>query len=293
MNPNVLDLGASLYVPLNKVNLSKLFNEFSFIKSVIIDCEDSITDNQLLEFDRIINDQLWEKNSNILFKNKLIFLRVRDSSHFLEIKKSKYKSSFDGFVLPKFSHKNAQLYCENIEPNDKIMPVLETFIYEQGDLDKTYNFIDQIKNTVVCTRIGANDILGYLGLRRPNNTIIYNHPLFSKCFTDIYFRSTSLNLPVSGPVFDFFSNDKKSLLELEVEFEKEMGIYTKSAIHPNQVEFIQNLYKITKDELDCSNKVLNISNAVASHNEVMIEKTTHTKWANSIKNRHHIYGVKK
>jgi len=292
MSANIYGLGATLYVPLNKVNLSNLFTKNQGIRSIIIDCEDSINESEVNILAEIVDTQLIFRQQSNLHKNKKIFIRVRDHLHLEYVKRMKFNRFFDGFVLPKFSYRNASEYFSFLDRTDLIMPIIESDIFSDSEISKTFSFIKNSPATITCMRIGANDILGFFGLRRPRNMIIYDHPIFSKYFTEIYIHCKLLNLPLAGPVCDFFSEASRLVVKNEVLLEKNLGIFTKSAIHPEQVKWIEEEYCVTSIEFESSQKLISQTSAITSHNKEMLEKVTHNKWAHEILNRAAFYGIK-
>ena len=290
---DISNIGASLYVPLTKFNPDKLFEKHPFIRSVILDCEDSVKEEEIHQLEQIIYTFLMNSDGTIKQYNRFIFLRVRNSDHFELIKKKNLSKFFNGILLPKFSYKTGFKYIENIEANDMLMPVIETDIFFNNELEKTMKFVEKIAQNVVCLRIGANDILNFFGQRRQESCTIYSNPIFNKYFTDIYIEAKRLNLSLSGPVYDYYSESNFDTLDNEVNQELSFGIITKSAIHPNQVKRIQENYKISEIDLISSNQIINSDSPVSSFNNAMLEKSVHTKWAQNIKLRHVNYGLKK
>ncbi len=290
---DVNKLGASLYVPLTKFNPKVLFKKYPFIRSIIVDCEDSVNEKDIDNLKDLIDIHLTNPDGSIIDYNRLIFLRVRNYSHYKYVKKNNLSSYFHAIVLPKFSHKTAERFIENIENTDVVMPVIETEIFFDDDLKKSMEYIEKISKQVLCLRIGANDILSFFGQRRPVDCTIYTNPIFCKYFTEIYIEAKKLQLPLSGPVFDYFSEDSFSVLHQEIKQELNYGIITKSAIHPRQVKYIQDNYQVSENDYFSSEKILNSDNPVENHKESMLEKIIHNKWANGINKRHLIYGIKK
>lgn len=290
---DISKMGASLYVPLTKFNPDKLFEKHPFIRSVIIDCEDSVKEEEIQYLEQIIYTFLMNSDGTVKQYNRFIFLRVRNSDHFESIKKKNLNRFFNGILLPKFSYKTGFKYIENIEATDLLMPIVETDIFFNDELKKTMKMVESIAQNIACLRIGANDILNFFGQRRQENCTIYTNPIFNKYFTDLYIEAKQLNLSLSGPVYDYYSKSSFNTLDNEVNQELSFGIITKSAIHPIQVKRIQENYKVSEIDLISSNQIMNSDSPVSSFNNVMLEKSVHTKWAQNIKLRHINYGLKK
>lgn len=286
-------LGASLYVPLTKFNPTILFEKYPFIRSVIVDCEDSINEQDVNQLQSVVDKYLTKYDGSKKDYNRLIFLRVRNSNHFKIVKINGISAFFHAIVLPKFSHKTGEKYIEHIEETDLLMPVIETDIFFDKDLKLTMKLIEKISKQTLCLRIGANDILSFFGQRRQEDQTIYTNPVFSKYFSEIYIEARRLNLPLSGPVFDYFSKASFSILDQEVKQELSYGILTKSAIHPNQVKHIQDNYQVSENDFLSSEEILNNNAPVTNVNMAMLEKIIHTNWAKGIQKRYFFYGLKK
>jgi len=286
-------LGASLYVPLTKFKPTILFEKYPFIRSVIVDCEDSINEQDINLLQSMVDIYLTKQDGSKNDYNRFIFLRVRNSDHFKHVKIKGLSAFFHAIVLPKFSHKTGEKYIEHIEETDMIMPVIETDIFFENDLKQTMETIEKISKQTLCLRIGANDILSFFGQRRQEDNTIYTNPVFSKYFTEIYIEAKRLKLPLSGPVFDYFSKISFSILDQEVKQEISYGILTKSAIHPNQVKHIQDNYQVSENDFISSEEILNNNAPVSNVNMAMLEKVIHTSWAKGIQKRYFFYGLKK
>ena len=286
-------LGASLYIPIIKFDPPTLFTKYPFISSVIVDCEDSANEKDIDNLQNVIDTFLTNQDGSMKDYDRLIFLRVRNSNHLNFIKKNGYSKFFHALVLPKFSQKTGEQFIDYIENTDVLMPVIETDIFFDNDLKKSMKMIEKIAHQILCLRIGANDILGFFGQRRQEDSTIYANPIFSKYFAEIYIEAKRLQLQLSGPVFDYFSNASFTILDQEVKQELHFGIHTKSAIHPDQVKHIQNNYQVIENDFISSEQIINNNNPVSSFNQAMLEKNIHENWAKRTQKRHLIYGLKK
>lgn len=286
---DVLDLGATLYIPGTKPDFSSL-EKNKHIRSIIIDTEDSIHAIDIPMAEKNIETEL-KKLSKLKYKKPFIFLRVKDNMHFKKIKNHAIAQLIDGYVLPKYNYLTAPKYNKHIHQDDVIMPIIENELFDTGKLDSIFSYIDQIKDSTLCVRVGITDIFNLFSLRRPKESTIYSHPIGARVITDLLIRANSLNLRLSGPVFESYSTKSKAVLIEEVKAEVTMGIYTKSTIHPDQIKHIEQQYRVNKIDFESAKMLISKSTSVFGHKLVMQEIATHLKWAQSIIKRADSYGT--
>jgi citrate lyase beta subunit len=229
--------------------------------------------------------------SKLKYKKPFIFLRIKDNMHFKKIKNHPIAQLIDGYVLPKYNYITAPKYNKYINADDVIMPIIENELFDTSKLDSCFSYIDQIKNSTLCVRVGITDIFNLFSLRRPKESTIYTHPIGARVITDLLVRANSLNLRLSGPVFESYSTKSKSILVEEVKAEVTMGIYTKSTIHPDQIKHIEEQYKVCQLDFESAKMLISKSSSVFGHKLVMQEIATHLKWAQSIIKRADSYGT--
>lgn len=287
---DVLDLGATLYIPGTKPDFSSFLEKNKHIRSIIIDTEDSIHAIDIPMAEKNIETEL-KKLSKLKYKKPFIFLRVKDNMHFKKIKNHAIAQLIDGYVLPKYNYLTAPNYNKHIHQDDVIMPIIENELFDTGKLDSIFSYIDQIKDSTLCVRVGITDIFNLFSLRRPKESTIYSHPIGARVITDLLIRANSLNLRLSGPVFESYSTKSKAVLIEEVKAEVTMGIYTKSTIHPDQIKHIEQQYRVNKIDLESAKMLISKSTSVFGHKLVMQEIATHLKWAQSIIKRADSYGT--
>ena len=197
----------------------------------------------------------------------------------------------DGYVLPKYNYLTAPKYNKYIAQEDIVMPILENELFEQHKLDQCFEYIAEIKDMVLCARIGITDIFNLFSLRRPKDSTIYSHPLGARIITDLLIKTNLLKLQMSGPVFESYAVKSKSILIEEVRTDVSMGIYTKSTIHPDQIIHIEEQYRVSKHDFDSAQLLISKSSSVFGHKLVMQEIATHMRWAENIIKRADVYGT--
>ena len=287
---DVLDLGASLYIPGTKLKFSNFLEKNKHIRSIIIDNEDSIHANDIAFAEKNIEEEL-NKLSLLKYKKPFIFLRVKDAVHLKRIKSMTVGQLVDGYVLPKYNYITASKYNKHITQDDIVMPILENELFENLKIEQCFEHISEIKEMVLCARVGITDIFNLFSLRRPKDRTIYDHPLGARVITDLLIKSNLLKLRMSGPVFESYSLKSNTILAEEVRTEVGMGIFTKSAIHPDQIIHIEEQYRVSKQDFDAAQLLISKSSTVFSHKLVMQEIATHMRWAENIIKRADVYGT--
>lgn len=287
-----LKLGASLYVPAINNDLLNIINgeKYPNLKSVILDTEDSINEKDLdkayINIKNVLNN--FEKKKNIL-----VFIRVRNFTELHKIYEFENISKIDGFVLPKFTIDNMNEYFRDIKDNFLYMPILETDVFKVSKLEKVCDFLLPFKNRILSIRIGATDILSLLSCRRSNNMTIYDIAVMNKIISNIIINFKPYGFNITGVVFESFNENKKEILEKEVELDLLNGLFGKTIIHPNQIDIVQNMYKVTKSDFESANLLLNESMpSVFNIEKCMNEKAPHINWAKKILSLAEIYGIR-
>jgi citrate lyase beta subunit len=287
---DVLDLGASLYIPGTKPEFAKFLEKNQHIRSVIIDTEDSIHAIDIPFAEKNIEDEL-NKLSFLNYKKPFLFIRVKDAMHLKKIKSHPIAQLVDGYVLPKYNYITGPNYNKYIAQDDIVMPILENELFEPHKLDKCFEAIAEIKDMVLCARVGITDIFNLFSLRRPKDRTIFEHPLGARVITDLMIKLNLLKLQMSGPVFESYSEQAKDILIKEVNTEVSMGIYTKSTIHPDQIQHIEEQYRVSQQDFESAQLLISKSSSVFGHKLVMQEIATHMRWAENIIKRADVYGT--
>ena len=228
-------LGATLYMPATRSTIAEdiINKKHKGLTSLVICLEDAIGDKSL----ELANDMLestikklfsYVKTDKITYDDiPLIFIRPRNESHMLSIFERLYPyiSVITGFVFPKISCANANIYFEKLEKINKwldtplyAMPILETedFIFhEQRSESLKYvgEIFEKYKNYILNIRIGATDFCSLFGIRRNEDTTIYDIVVIRNCIESIInqFLRKGRNFVLSGPVWEYFSSGERVL----------------------------------------------------------------------------------
>lgn len=287
-----LELGASLYVPATRPDLALIGNRVKHphLRSVIFCTEDAVhaRDVSLALANLKVALPRFEPSG------LLRFVRVRNPATLDRVLQFDHLNALTGFVLPKVTRRNVTDYFDVLGTRDfQVMVTLETAdVFEIAEMTALRDLLlhEPFRSRVASLRLGGNDLLQLLGLRRPRHRSIYATPLGPLIARLVpLFRPHGLNL--TAPVFEFLDRDE--LLARETRRDVAQGLFGKSAIHPEQIPVIEAEYRVTRLDLQDAEMVLaEDAPAVFRHNSAMCEPATHRVWAQLIVERARLYGVK-
>jgi citrate lyase beta subunit len=286
-------LGASLYVPGNRNDLTAIANRTKHpqLRSVIFCTEDSLREKEVpAALDNLATTLREMEADNRLFR----FIRVRNPKVLGRCLQMDGIGKIDGFVLPKITRLNIDAYWSQFKETDRyeVMPTLETADF--FDMNEMLLFRDLLlhenyRRRILSLRIGGNDLLNHLRLRRLAAHTIYSTPLRSTiAMMATTFIPAGFNL--TGPVFE--SLNDATTLSKEVTEDLQHGLLGKTAIHPDHVAIIENHYQVCRQDLEMAEAILDRdAPAVFGMHGQMCEPSTHTNWARLILERAGEYGV--
>jgi citrate lyase beta subunit len=282
---NYFQLGASIYTPATHAKLTNsIVNGISGSRSLVICTEDAVSECDVeTALDNLHLSLLDCMDANV---DKSIIRLIRPRNHVVLgriLKMNGLRGLIDGFVLPKANAETLAEYIQVLKDNDAsefyILPTLETSdVFEEGLLINIRCVMDASPNPVLCVRIGGNDIMGLMGIKRMPGLTIYETPV-RHIIDKILIAFRPHGYEISSPVFDYI--DDRVTLARELAQDLNYGMFAKTAIHPAQVSLIENAYREYL-ELNSSHaeELLqeNVS-AVYQRDGQMMEATCHHNWA--------------
>jgi citrate lyase beta subunit len=310
-------VGALLYCPANQKNIvdsiisEKLGTKFSLALCL----EDTINDNFVEEAEKILAESLYQIYINYQtqpFYLPKIFVRVRNSEQIIRLTKTfgDVIEIVTGFIIPKFSTDNASEYIQAIIKANEIIskPIYMMPIYENSSIINLRNRIDilyslkdslsVVEDRVLNIRVGGNDLCHMFGFRRNSDESIHTIKPISNIFSDII-TIYGMDYVISGPVWEYYLGDNwESGLRQEIKDDKLCGFIGKAVIHPNQIEIINDAYKVSQNDFNDAQAILNWnknSNVFVSGNitkERMNEYKTHNNWAQQTLFLAEAFGIK-
>lgn len=289
-------LGASIYVPSTRDDISLIANEKKISsKSVIFCTEDSVAESDIPKALSNLESML----SNIERSEKMLkFIRVRNPDVLKSVLEMNGVEKIDGFVFPKITASNFGDYMIQFKNTGhqksdfSIMPTLETKeVFSNSEMDNLKNILlkPEYKDKILSLRIGGNDLLNVLGVRRSRYRTIHESPL-SVTISNLVtlFKPHGFNL--TSPVCEFLHDTE--LLKKELPMDLEFGLFGKTAIHPDQIPIIESAYCPSEHEMEMAEAILKEdAPAVFGMHGTMCEPATHRNWAKEIFERAKIYGI--
>lgn len=290
-----MSLGATLYMPCTRDHLaSALFGarRIPGLRSAILCLEDSVLERDLpVALDRLAALLRFLLAREASPADALIFVRPRSAAMLDHVLRMPGAERLAGFVVPKAHADNLPAYLAlPLHERHRLMPTLET--REACDAQEMRRLRDQlmgVQDRILALRIGGNDLLQTMGLRRPAGRTAYEGPLGS-IIAGLVAGFAPWGFALSAPVMERFG-DTALLLE-EVARDIEHGLLTKTAIHPDQVAVIHAALAVPADQVEEARLVLAEDGpAVFARAGVMCEPATHRGWAERLMDRAALFGI--
>ena len=283
---NLPALGASLYVPATHPDLAAIAagNKLADVRSIIFCTEDAVNETDLGA--ALVN---LAKSLDYLqpTDGRRRFVRARNPSVLRHVLCMPGAARLDGFVLPKVTSDNIETYMDHLEregsPAHWVMPTLETReVFNDASVQDLLRRMDSARwrERIHSLRIGGNDLLSLLRMRRPRGRTIYETPI-----VQVIARLATTFIPygfsLSAPVFEHL--DDVQTLSQEIEEDLNHGLLGKTAIHPTQVPLIERHYRVRQQDVEAAMRILHHdAPAVFKLHQSMCEPATHTPWAHSV-----------
>jgi citrate lyase beta subunit len=138
-------------------------------------------------------------------------------------------------------------------------------------------------------RIGGNDLMNLLGIRRPRQLTLYDTPL-GNVISQLVTVFKPYHFSLSAPVFEYLNDD--DTLQKEIQRDLAYGLIGKTAIHPSQIAHIEAAYAVELEDYEMAIKLIDsAAPAVFKMHHAMCEVATHRQWAIGILNRQQRYGI--
>ncbi len=285
-------MGASLYVPANHKNLMAVAEgeRIGHARSLIFCTEDAVADRDLS----------WALfNLSVVLANMRTdsaaerFVRVRNPEVMARVLAMPGVEKLTGFVIPKATADNVGAYFSQVSHTSHLlMPTLETAeVFNDDDMRALRKVLEAsaVRSRIPALRIGGNDLLALLGLRRPRGMTIYRTPL-----GPVIARLVTIFRPhgfvLTAPVFEHL--DLPDLLDQEVQEDIAYGMVGKTAIHPSQIAPIEQHYRVKPRDLETARAILDVNApAVFKMHDSMCEVATHRAWAQRVVDQSNVFGA--
>lgn len=286
-----IELGATLFVPASHKSLNAIVNECKYpeLKSLVIDSEDGLNERDFE--DAKLNIQHILKNIKI-GETPFVFLRPRNIEHLKELLRFESIEKVTGFVCPKFSLSNAKEYLYALKDTKHyIMPSIEgKELFNHSELLKLRDILLTNKHKIVLVRFGLEDMLRQLKMRRKCDESIFDFSATNYVLGNFIATFKSAGFGISGGVYPCFKDEKGFIEDIKRDLKE--GLFSKTIIHPNQIELAHNEYKVSQIELNEALEICNSTDVVFEQNSKMAECSTMYAHSKDILTRAKIYGVK-
>jgi citrate lyase beta subunit len=285
-----LHLGASLYMPALRKDLLAILNGQALhqVRSVVVCTEDAIQEQALSKALTHLADVLPHLGRH----GPLRFIRPRNPETLATILSLAGIERLDGVCLPKFDETNCENYLQLLaaHPQLVLMPIIETDIaFCPMRLQRLRTHLDPLRHRILCIRIGGNDLLQLLGMKRPKMLTAYDTPL-RRVIDDFIVTFRPYGYELSAPVYEHL--DQPEILAREAAIDSAHGLFAKTAIHPQQIAIIEQYYTVPEAEAQMAHQILDPqAQAVFRVNGQMAEPATHRRWAQRTLEQMAVYGT--
>ncbi|WP_256976937.1 HpcH/HpaI aldolase/citrate lyase family protein [Burkholderia sp. AU31652] len=290
-------LGATLYMPATRSDILDVVSgtRFPELRSLVVCLEDAVAaidvDSALANLRALLMNI--DARGGRVESGPLLFVRPRDAAMAAVLNDWPLMKHVDGFVVPKLTLRSLSSWENAVShPDLYLMPTLETAdVYDPGAMVELGSALKaNLNRRIIALRIGGNDLMGCLGLRRNPATTLYRTPL-SYVIPMLAGIMGAQGFALTAPVFEQLATPH--LLNEELELDIAHGLVGKTAIHPSQIRIIQEALRVSLEDFNCATLIVNdAAPAVFKHNDAMCEPATHYKWAVNILERAKWHGVK-
>ena len=285
-------MGASLYLPANHKDLMEVANgeRLGHTRSLIFCTEDAVADADLSWALFNLSVVLANMRADVSAER---FVRVRNPEVLTRVLAMKGAEKLTGFVIPKCTRHNFDAYFKQVRGTDHmLMPTLETAdVFNDDEMRLFRETLEApgVRSRILALRIGGNDLLALLGLRRPRNMTIYRTPL-GPVIARLVTTFRPYGFVLTAPVFEHL--DLPDLLDQEVAEDMAYGMVGKTAIHPSQIALIEQHYRVKARDLEAARAILDVdSPAVFKMHNSMCEVATHRAWAQRMVEQSNVFGA--
>ncbi|MCA9775036.1 MAG: HpcH/HpaI aldolase/citrate lyase family protein, partial [Myxococcales bacterium] len=234
MNPHLAayEIGATLYMPVlhQRVREIVLGAAAPPASSIVLCLEDALHESDVERGVTTLMGLLAAAPARPAARPRL-FIRPRSFDMAARLRSVPGIGRIDGFVAPKIRVETLPDWISLLSGSDlRLMPTIETGeFFDPARLVAVRDLIlGSGPDRIAAVRLGGNDLLGTMGLRRQRGVTAYEGPLgwFLSMAGSIL---TSAGVPVAAPVFDII--DDLETLRREVERDVAMGFISKTEIH--------------------------------------------------------------
>jgi citrate lyase beta subunit len=291
---SALSLGATLYMPATRRDLWSVVKgeKYPELRSLVICLEDAVAESEIEDAKHnlkiLLNVLKHEADGQ---QRPLLFIRPRHLHMATELLQWADMALVDGWVLPKFGLETLYAWQKILPTGVLLMPTLETAdTFDVLAMRELRQALQQDFPPVLVLRIGGNDLLNCLAVRRPYDLTIYHTPI-GQLIANLCGQFIPHGFALSAPVCEHYQQSK--LLQEELYLDLHYGLEGKTIIHPQQISVVHQAYQVHELELKQAQQLLSsAADAVFSSQGSMLEPATHRRWAQRIVARASLFGLK-
>jgi citrate lyase beta subunit len=267
---------------------------YSTLKSIVVCLEDAVSEMDVADGLENLKRLLVDIQSvgGRPDDGPLVFVRPRNADMAAELNDWPLITLIDGFIVPKLNSDSIMSWSLAVNrPELLLMPTLETpDVFVPDAMVALRDALDsEFSDKIIALRIGGNDLMGCLGLRRSKTMSIYNSPM-GYVIPMLAGIMGAGGYALTAPVFERMASPE--LLKRELEMDIAHGLVGKTAIHPSQIPLIHDALKVENEDVESATKILaKDAQAVFKHGGAMCEPATHLKWARNTLDRARFYGT--
>lgn len=292
------NLGATLYMPATRDDIGDAILEGKIpgLRSLVICLEDAVNEDDIPQALQNLTQLLQVLNAAKAAGGNhdwpLVFIRPRHPEMGQWLTGHLDLSAVDGLVLPKFTLASLPVWWEMLENTHLcMMPTLETEdVFDVTQMrELAVTLVDHpCHERIIALRIGGNDLMNVVSLRRPRNLTLYDSPMgyVIKMLVSVF---ASRNFALTAPVCEHI--DDHAVMARELALDMAHGLVGKTAIHPGQIDVIEQALTVSPGEHSDALRILNSTQAVFKSQGAMCEPATHRRWAAGILERARVYGL--
>jgi len=292
------NLGATLYMLATREDIADavMHRKIPGLRSLVICLEDAVSDADtpaaLANLKHLLQELNEAKPTSTKNDWPLVFIRPRNTEMGKWLTEHFDLAAVDGFVLPKFTLGSLPVWWSFMASTHLcLMPTLET--EDVFDLLQMRDLATRLEthpchDRIIALRIGGNDLMNVVSLRRPRNMTLYDGPMgyVIKMLVSVFSpRDFALTAPVCEHI------DDPAVMARELSLDIAHGLVGKTAIHPRQIDVIEQAFMVTQGEHSDALRILNSTLAVFKSQGAMCEPATHRRWAAGILERARVYGL--
>ncbi len=284
-------LGATLYMPIVHQRVpAYLRGELEFPSTSVVLClEDALAEGDVARGISTLKNLL--RTCPINSKTR-VFVRPRSLEMGMQLAEFYGIDKIEGFVAPKIVPETAAAWMDLAEAADlQLMPTVESSeFFDPGRITALREALDSYdKRRISAIRLGGNDLLAAMALRRQPGITSWEGPL-AWILAMASSMLISTGYPVAAPVFDIIQDI--DTLKREAAQDVAAGFISKTAIHPAQVSHILDAFRVPEAEVFQARAILDDgAGAVFQIGGIMCEPSTHRAWAQRVLTRYEVFGL--